>query len=207
MHFVLSHLHAMSAFLLRCFILVPALLAGACGPAAPKLPRLATDAVVLAFGDSLTYGTGAAEQESYPAQLEQLIGRRVVRAGLPGEVSAQALARLPAALDQHAPRPLLVCIGGNDVLHQLGTPHAERNVAMAGESEPLRRFRIDEWTAPGDAGKKRGEERRGKLAHADQRVAAVLRGREHDVAVAMQQARRAAQIAWRERRAVGADED
>jgi hypothetical protein len=128
MRFVLSDLHGMSGFLLRCFILVLALLAGACGPASPKLPRLASDAVVLAFGDSLTYGTGASEQESYPAQLEQLIGRRVVRAGIPGEVSSQALQRPPAALDEHAPRLLLLCIGGNDFLQQLGNPQAESNV-------------------------------------------------------------------------------
>jgi acyl-CoA thioesterase-1 len=128
MHFVLTDLHGMSGFLLRCFILVLALLAGACGPASPKLPRLASDAVVLAFGDSLTYGTGATEQESYPAQLEQLIGRRVVRAGIPGEISSQALQRLPAALDEHAPRLLLLCIGGNDFLQQLGNPQAESNV-------------------------------------------------------------------------------
>src|SRR4051812_49071091 len=70
MHFVLFYLHGMSAFplrsafLLRCFILVLPLLAGACGEPPPKFPRLAADAVVLAFGDSLTFGTGAAEQES-----------------------------------------------------------------------------------------------------------------------------------------------
>jgi len=111
----------------RLLIFALVLAAAACGQR-PKLERLPENAVVLAFGDSLTYGTGADEAESYPAQLQTLIGRHVVRAGVPGEVTSQALERLPGALDEYAPRLLLLCIGGNDFLRRLGNAQAERNV-------------------------------------------------------------------------------
>ena len=110
------------------FILaVVALLAG-CGEKAPTLPRLGASDVIVAFGDSLTYGTGAAEHESYPAVLAQPVGRRVVRSGVPGEVTAQGLRRLPAVLDEYQPRLVIVCLGGNDMLRRIGTAEIKRNL-------------------------------------------------------------------------------
>jgi lysophospholipase L1-like esterase len=94
----------------------------------PALPRLAHDDVVLAFGDSLTYGTGADPQESYPEVLAGLIGRKVVRDGAPGETTAEGLQRLEASLDEHRPRLLLLCMGGNDLLRKVEPAVTEANL-------------------------------------------------------------------------------
>jgi lysophospholipase L1-like esterase len=93
-----------------------------------KLPHLADDAVIIAFGDSLTFGTGAEPGESYPAVLEKMIGRQVVNAGVPGEVTVDGLSRLPEILDREKPALLVLCHGGNDQLRRLNQQQTANNI-------------------------------------------------------------------------------
>ena len=107
-------------------LLLAALITG-CGKGA-QVASLALNDTVLAFGDSLTFGTGAAAHESYPAKLATLIGRKVVNAGVPGEVSAAGLQRLPEVLEEVQPKLLILCHGGNDFLRKLSDADAAANL-------------------------------------------------------------------------------
>ena len=94
----------------------------------PQLAALPADGVILAFGDSLTYGTGATPETSYPAALSRLAGRKVINAGVPGEVTAAGLVRLPDLLEKEKPALVLLCLGGNDFLQRMDDARAEENL-------------------------------------------------------------------------------
>ncbi|MEJ8837170.1 GDSL-type esterase/lipase family protein [Ramlibacter sp. AN1133] len=94
----------------------------------PRMAAIPAGATVLALGDSITFGTGASADASYPAVLASLTRWNVVNAGVPGDTSALALARLPQLLQQHSPALVIVSIGGNDFLRHVPPAETRANI-------------------------------------------------------------------------------
>ena len=99
-----------------------------CGSKSVTGRKLAAGETVLALGDSITFGVGASVETSYPTVLARLTGWNVINAGMSGDTSAQALARLPPLLQEHAPALVLVSIGGNDFLRRLPESETRANI-------------------------------------------------------------------------------
>ena len=118
----MAHAHRFIVALLVLFL-------AACDRA-PTLPKLNSHDVIVAFGDSLTHGTGASRDTAYPAVLASLTGRTVINAGVPGDTTASALQRLPAVLAEHKPRLVLLCLGGNDMLRKHPEAVTENNLRL-----------------------------------------------------------------------------
>ncbi len=93
-----------------------------------QLQPLTKNAVILAFGDSLTHGTGASIEQAYPARLQAMLSRTVINAGVPGENSKTGLKRLPGLLKRHQPELLILCHGGNDILRRNNLKQTKENL-------------------------------------------------------------------------------
>ena len=126
--------------LYTCLLLVSALL-GACGDKDQGF-RLPDDAVLLAFGNSITWGTGAERQQSYPAILSRITGHKVINAGIPGEVTVQGKQRLPGLLDKHKPGLLILCHGGNDLLRRFNLADTKSNLETMIDSATQRNIPV-----------------------------------------------------------------
>src|SRR5919199_350459 len=63
---------------------------------------------VIAFGDSLTAGYGAQAGEDYPSRLSALIGVPVINAGVSGDTTQSALARIDSDVLSRDPRLVIV---------------------------------------------------------------------------------------------------
>jgi lysophospholipase L1-like esterase len=124
-----AHVADAGAAVKRRALLLSALLLTACGRRkATQALALPAGSIALALGDSITHGTGAAPEAAYPAQLARLSAWSVINGGVPGDTSAQALARLPALLSEHRPALVIVSLGGNDFLRRLPEADTEANL-------------------------------------------------------------------------------
>lgn len=112
----------------KSLLLAIFLLLTACSEPSKTLTKLPGDAVILVFGDSLTYGTGASAGHDYPAILAGLATREVINKGVPGEISGDGLKRLPALLDQYQPELLILIHGGNDMLRNIPNEQTAGNL-------------------------------------------------------------------------------
>jgi len=92
-----------------------------------KYITLKETSVILAFGDSLSYGFGADYEFSYPKQMEIKTGLKIINAGVNGEVSAEGLRRLPSFLETKVDLVIL-CHGGNDILKNLPSEELKNNL-------------------------------------------------------------------------------
>ncbi len=111
-----------------CLLSLLFLCLNACGDTEKVFTPLAKDAVILAFGDSLTYGTGTNKNSSYPAILEKLTQHKVINKGVPGEISRAGLKRLPKLLDKYKPSLLILIHGGNDILRKIPSEQTTENL-------------------------------------------------------------------------------
>ncbi len=104
---------------LICFLLT------ACGG---REPIILSGESIICFGDSLTFGTGAVPNKSYPAQLAEMIGHPVINSGIPGDTTARALQRLERDVLSKSPRMVLITLGGNDMKNGVDKKIAFKNL-------------------------------------------------------------------------------
>lgn len=94
----------------------------------PPMPVVPAGATVLAFGDSITFGTGAGKGEDYPTRLAAATGWNIINAGVPGETTGEALERIDQALESAAPQLVILELGGNDFLQRRNTASIAANL-------------------------------------------------------------------------------
>jgi acyl-CoA thioesterase-1 len=85
---------------------------------------------IIALGDSLTAGFGAPAGEDYPSKLSTMIGAPVLNAGVSGDTTEAALARLDPDVLSRDPRVVIVGLGGNDFLRGVAISSTDANLRM-----------------------------------------------------------------------------
>jgi acyl-CoA thioesterase-1 len=102
----------------------------------PELPQPEVSAdgrpIILAFGDSLTAGSGLPPGSGYPEMLQAELDKRghdyqVINAGIGGDTTAGGLARMESLLALN-PKVVILELGANDGLRGLPTESMQANL-------------------------------------------------------------------------------
>jgi acyl-CoA thioesterase-1 len=96
-------------------------------------PAAALEGTIVAVGDSLTAGLGVAEDLAYPARLARMLEAdgyhfEVINAGVSGETSSGALARIDWILSSLKPDIVILETGANDGLRGLDPGLLQKNL-------------------------------------------------------------------------------
>ncbi len=105
-----------------------------------NVSAIPTGATVLVLCDSLSYGTGAAKGADYPTLLAQRTGWDIINAGVPGNTSAEGLARLPELLKVYEPALLMIELGGNDFLRNINISQTEANLRAVIQAAQMKKI-------------------------------------------------------------------
>ena len=101
----------------------------------PVEPARIYEGTIIALGDSLTAGLGVAEEEAYPAVLEEKLQQsgynwQVINGGISGETSSGALTRINWIIAQK-PDIVILETGANDGMRGIPTWVIKDNISQA----------------------------------------------------------------------------
>lgn len=82
---------------------------------------------IVAFGDSLVAGVGAPTGADFVTLLSRRIKEPIIQAGVPGNTTADGLARVDEVLLQN-PRMVILLLGGNDYLRRISKEETFSNL-------------------------------------------------------------------------------
>ena len=88
---------------------------------------------IVAFGDSLVFGTGATEGNDFVSILSRQVGEEIINLGVPGDATRDALSRIDEVLALD-PKIVLVLFGGNDYLRKIPPEETFANLEVVIET-------------------------------------------------------------------------
>ena len=101
---------------------------------ASPTPAMAEERTILVIGDSISAAYGIEPEQGWVRLLQDRLDATapaysVVNASISGETTGGGLARLPGALERHAPEVVIVELGGNDGLRGYPIARIRDNLA------------------------------------------------------------------------------